>query len=59
MVWGRQAAAGVDDLCKRLKENDPKLVSLIMLRHRKCGPEASLPECGWQPKVLLFVFLWK
>jgi len=45
MVWGQSAQSGVDDLCKRLRENDPKLVSLILLRHRRCGAEEVSKLC--------------
>lgn len=35
MAWGRSQPQGVDDLCKRLRENDPKLQSLVILRFRR------------------------
>lgn len=35
MAWGRGAATGLDDLCVRLRANDPKLQSLTLLKHRK------------------------
>ncbi|GAX74022.1 hypothetical protein CEUSTIGMA_g1472.t1 [Chlamydomonas eustigma] len=36
MAWGRGSATqGLDDICERLRKNDPKLASLTILKHRK------------------------
>lgn len=37
---------GVEDLVRRLRANDPKLVSLAVLRHRKLGVEV-----GWSGEL--------
>jgi hypothetical protein len=37
MVWGKAAAAGVDDLVERLQRNDDKLESLHIMRFRRLG----------------------
>lgn len=35
MAWGKAPAQGIDDLAKRLVENDEKLQSLTILRFRR------------------------
>ena len=42
MVWGQKQ--GVDDLAQRLAANDPKLMSLTVMRFRQFGHEVS---SGW------------
>lgn len=39
MAWGRGAASGIDDLVKRLVDNDEKLQSLTILRFRRLTDE--------------------
>ena len=47
MAWGRGAASqGLDDLCTRLKANDPRLASLTILKHRKFDHGEVLKLCA-------------
>jgi hypothetical protein len=42
MAWGQRGSQGVDDLVQRIRQNDPKLTSLTLLRQRKCGDEVGV-----------------
>mmetsp|Transcript_10232 Transcript_10232/g.62463 ORF Transcript_10232/g.62463 Transcript_10232/m.62463 type:complete len:445 (+) Transcript_10232:1541-2875(+) len=45
MVWGRAEPRGVEDLVERLRNNDPNLKSLTLLRGRRFGPEEVVQVC--------------
>lgn len=45
MVWGQAERRGVEDLVERLRNNDPNLKSLTLLRGRRFGPEEVVRMC--------------
>lgn len=44
MAWGAAASRGVDDLAARLRANDPRLITLAVLKQRRLRDDVREPH---------------